>query len=73
MLGPVNPALIAERDAIMRWINDEEESFGRTLDRAPAAPPPARRRRGVETSWISAEDAFELHDTYGFPYDLTRE
>ena len=33
MLAPVNPALIAEREAIMRWINDEEESFGRTLDR----------------------------------------
>ena len=31
--APVNPALVAERDAIMRWIDYEEESFGRTLDR----------------------------------------
>ena len=74
MLGPVNPALIAERDAIMRWINDEEESFGRTLDRGSQL----LHRLLVDaeasnTSWISAEDAFELHDTYGFPYDLTRE
>ncbi len=74
MLAPVNPALVAERETIMRWIDTEEESFGRTLDRGSQLLD--RLIVGAEesrTSWISAEDAFELHDTYGFPYDLTRE
>ena len=30
-------------------------------------------RRRTQTSWVSAEDAFKLHDTYGFPYELTKE
>ena len=74
MLGPVNPALLSERDAIMRWINNEEESFGRTLDRGSQLLDRLLvDAEASNTSWISAEDAFELHDTYGFPYDLTRE
>ncbi|MEZ5155162.1 MAG: alanine--tRNA ligase [Solirubrobacterales bacterium] len=74
MLAPVNPALAAERDTVMRWIGSEEESFGRTLDRGSQLLD--RLIDGAiesNTSWISAESAFELHDTYGFPYDLTRE
>ena len=61
-------------DAIMRWVADEEESFGRTLDRGTEllAKLVADAKRD-STSWIDAEDAFRLHDTYGFPYDLTKE
>ena len=74
LLAPANPALSAEREAIMRWINDEEESFGHTLDRGSQLLDRLLSEAGdASTSWISAEDAFELHDTYGFPYDLTRE
>ena len=58
----------------MRWIAAEEESFGRTLDRGSellARLVAEAKEQG--TSWIDAEDAFKLHDTYGFPYDLTKE
>ncbi len=68
------PQLEAERDAILRWVRDEEESFGRTLDRGTELLEQLiadAREQG--TSWIDAADAFKLHDTYGFPYDLTRE
>ncbi|MBA2524060.1 MAG: alanine--tRNA ligase [Solirubrobacterales bacterium] len=74
MLAPINPALVAERDTIMRWIGAEEESFGRTLDRgSQLLERLITSALESETSWIAAPDAFELHDTYGFPYDLTRE
>jgi len=74
LMGDAYPALVAERETIARWVGDEEESFGRTLERGTEL---LRRligeAKGSETSWIDAADAFKLHDTYGFPYDLTVE
>jgi alanyl-tRNA synthetase len=68
------PHLAEERETIMRWVADEEQSFSRTLDRGTALLSRliAEAREGG-TSWVDAEDAFRLHDTYGFPYDLTKE
>jgi alanyl-tRNA synthetase len=68
------PELEAERETIARWVGDEEESFGRTLERGTELLEQlieAAKREG--TSWIDAADAFKLHDTYGFPFDLTKE
>ena len=74
IMGDAYPEIVAEREQIERWIADEEESFGRTLERGTEL---LERLIGeakrAETSWIDAEDAFKLHDTYGFPYDLTKE
>src|SRR4029077_6619111 len=73
-MGEAYPELAAERETIARWVGDEEESFGRTLERGSE-----RLERLVAeakesgTSWIDAAAAFKLHDTYGFPYDLTKE
>jgi alanyl-tRNA synthetase len=74
IMGEAYPELAAERETIARWVGDEEESFGRTLERGTELLERlvAEAKEGG-TSWIDAADAFKLHDTYGFPYDLTKE
>jgi alanyl-tRNA synthetase len=74
LMADACPHLAAEREHVLRWVDDEEQSFGRTLDRGTALLAQlVAEAREANTSWIDAEDAFRLHDTYGFPYDLTKE
>jgi alanyl-tRNA synthetase len=74
IMGETYPELVAERETIARWVGDEEESFGRTLERgSELLERLISEAKQSQTSWIEAADAFELHDTYGFPYDLTKE
>jgi alanyl-tRNA synthetase len=74
LMGDVYPALRREWPTIERWARSEEASFGRTLEQGERLLgdliASAKEER---TSWVSAEDAFRLHDTYGFPYEMTRE
>ncbi|MEA2466774.1 MAG: alanyl-tRNA synthetase, partial [Thermoleophilaceae bacterium] len=68
------PELVEQRDTIMKWTAAEEESFGRTLAQGERLIAELiARAKEEETSWIDAEDAFRLHDTFGFPYELTKE
>ena len=48
-------------------------SAARSSRARSCSPTSSRSAKQQGTSWIDAEDAFRLHDTYGFPYDLTRE
>jgi alanyl-tRNA synthetase len=74
IMAEAYPELAAERRTIARWVGDEEESFGRTLERgSELLERLVAEAKESGTSWIDAADAFKLHDTYGFPYDLTRE
>jgi alanyl-tRNA synthetase len=74
LMGDAYPHLVEERESVMRWVGDEEESFGRTLDRgSELLARLASEAKDQGTSWVDAADAFQLHDTYGFPYDLTKE
>ena len=74
LMGDDYPELVAERANIARWVGDEEEGFGRTLERGTELLERLiAEAKESETSWIDAAAAFKLHDTYGFPYDLTKE
>ncbi|MDQ3849203.1 MAG: alanine--tRNA ligase, partial [Actinomycetota bacterium] len=72
IMGPAYPYLVGERESIERWVRAEEEGFGRTLQQGTKL---LREiiERAREAGAIPAEDAFRLHDTYGFPFELTRE
>jgi alanyl-tRNA synthetase len=70
LLGHVYPELVEQRDSVARVLAAEEERFSRTLDVGGRLLDEVLARSGLE---ISAEDAFKLHDTYGFPFELTAE
>ncbi|MGB7156508.1 MAG: alanine--tRNA ligase [Tepidisphaeraceae bacterium] len=70
-MGDAFPELKRDTNRVIDIIKDEEVSFGRTLDRGIALFNEAAER-SHETHRISGENAFKLHDTYGFPIDLTQ-
>jgi alanyl-tRNA synthetase len=73
-MGDVYPELRTERDTIARWASAEEEGFSRTLSQGERllGELVASARAGDATE-IAAEDAFRLHDTFGFPFEMTKE
>jgi alanyl-tRNA synthetase len=74
VMGDTYPEMAAQLPTIVQWANAEEDSFNRTLRQGERLLADLiERAREEQTSWVSAEDAFKLHDTYGFPYEMTRE
>jgi alanyl-tRNA synthetase len=70
-LGEAFPELKKNPQHVADVIREEEEGFLKTLDRGLELFGEAAAR-GLAHKLISAADAFKLHDTYGFPIDLTR-
>ncbi len=73
-LGEQYPELIRDAPNIHTVIDAEEAAFMATLRTGSAifdAAVEETRRRGSGT--IRGDQAFQLHDTYGFPIDLTLE
>ena len=73
-LGEAWPELVAQRSLIDQVVASEEESFARTLRQGSALLEAAidRARAGQGTT-LPGDTAFQLHDTYGFPFELTLE
>ena len=69
------PELKRDSQRVIELVAQEEISFGRTIDRGIDLFEEAANRakwNDEKQLVISADDAFKLHDTYGFPIDLTR-
>ena len=64
------PELKAQEQTIASVIQEEEQMFLRTLTKGLQRFAALEKRLPSGRS-ISGEDAFELYDTYGFPFDLT--
>jgi alanyl-tRNA synthetase len=73
-MSPQYPELEAGRQRIEEVTAAEESTFRETLKSGTQIFDLAARNASESGSQrLAAEDAFKLHDTYGFPFDLTLE
>jgi alanyl-tRNA synthetase len=73
-MGPSYPELITDFDRIHRIAVAEETAFNRTLASGSRLfDDAARATKASGATVLSGTDAFTLHDTYGFPLELTLE
>jgi alanyl-tRNA synthetase len=74
IMGSEYGELHQQRVVVQKWLEDEEVGFGRTLEQGlKRLEELIERARESGDEGIAAADAFQLHDTYGFPIDLTLE
>ncbi|OSX66173.1 hypothetical protein POSPLADRAFT_1064626 [Postia placenta MAD-698-R-SB12] len=72
-MGDVFPEITKRTQEIKEILDEEEESFSRTLDRGEKLfDQYAARAKLSGANKMSGKDVWRLYDTYGFPVDLTR-
>jgi alanyl-tRNA synthetase len=71
LMGGAYPYLVDNRKAILGAVDAEERKFARTLEAGTERL--AALVAAAGDSPIPGDEAFRLHDTYGFPIDLTVE
>ena len=69
-MGEAYPELRESQDLIRRTVQEEADRFLRTLDQGMER---FESLVAKHPEVLPGEEVFKLHDTYGFPLDLTRE
>jgi alanyl-tRNA synthetase len=73
-MGPQYPELISGSQRILAIAEAEEETFTQTLKSGTSIfDIAATQLKSEKSKSLSADTVFKLHDTYGFPFDLTLE
>ncbi|MDX5151548.1 MAG: alanine--tRNA ligase, partial [Acidiferrobacterales bacterium] len=70
-MGEAYPELIKDQDKIAAAIREEEERFAETLENGMRIL--EQDIKILKGDTISGATAFQLYDTYGFPFDLTAD
>lgn len=74
LMADTYPELRDNRQLIEDMTSQEEQRFGLTLEQGNAILAEAiGHTRTAGGGTVGGDIAFRLHDTYGFPFDLTRE
>ena len=73
-MGPQYPELVTDQKRILSVSVSEEESFLQTLKSGTQIFDLASSElKNKKVNVLPGEEVFKLHDTYGFPFDLTLE
>ena len=73
-MGPQYPELVENQERITSVTVNEEETFLSTLKSGTQIfDVAANKVKQINSDKLDGETVFKLHDTYGFPFDLTLE
>ena len=67
----VYPDLLEKSEQIFAIVNSEQQKFEKTLEKGLKQF--ELRIKNLESGSLNGKDAFDLYQTYGFPWELTKE
>ena len=70
-MGPAFPILVDNQKSIEKIVHEEEKKFLETLEKGIEILD--REIKSIDSNIIPGEIIFKLHDTFGFPFDLTAD